>query len=178
MSRFTDAGPLRAIAINLFHGYGYNFYRTENQLRADDQRARALASGLLTRARASLDQAESTWRRERMPAPTRAAPFPDSAAIAGAQALERMSRAIGTLEGQVRSQPVPENDRMTERYRQEAATLEALGEKDALLVGQAETLRVLVEGASGDTALAIAGEIEKGLTAIGETLRQRQSLLL
>ena len=32
MTDFYDAGPLTQIGINLFHGYGYNFYRSENQL--------------------------------------------------------------------------------------------------------------------------------------------------
>ena len=34
---FYDTDALTEIAINLFHGWGYNFYRVENQLRADDQ---------------------------------------------------------------------------------------------------------------------------------------------
>jgi len=41
MSAFYDQGPLSQIAINLFYGWGYNFYRQENQLRADDQLIRA-----------------------------------------------------------------------------------------------------------------------------------------
>ena len=50
-SSFYDAGTLRQIATNLFHGWGYNFYRAENQLRADDQLVRARRDGC------------SDWRR-------------------------------------------------------------------------------------------------------------------
>jgi len=32
-------------------------------------------------------------------------------------ALERLGREVGALEGLIRHQPVPENDRMTQRYR-------------------------------------------------------------
>jgi hypothetical protein len=35
-----------------------------------------------------------------------------------------LERLIGAPEGQIRAQPVPENDRMTQRYRNEAATLQ------------------------------------------------------
>ena len=43
---FYDVGPLRQVAINLFYGWGYNFYREENQLRADDQLIRSKAAWL------------------------------------------------------------------------------------------------------------------------------------
>lgn len=177
MSRFYEAGPIGEIAITLFNGYGYTFYRVENQLRADDQRVRSLACTLLGQARAALDAAESHYRRTHIPPPTRANPFPDAEAVAGAQSLERMSRAISAMEGRIRSQPVPENDRMTQRYRQEAATLEALADKDKALVGKAELLRSMLAGADGDAVLAQSATIEQGITAINETLQERQALL-
>jgi len=178
MSGFYEAGPLAKVGINLFYGYGYNFYRQENQLRADDQRVRQMACSLLGRARAGLDQAESRYRRENIAPPSRANPFPDPAVVANAQALERLGREVGGLEGLIRHQPVPENDRMTQRYRLEAATLAALAEKDAVLVGQAELLRSMVEGAAADAILASKGEIETGIAAIKATLHDRQMFLL
>ena len=177
MSRFYDVGPLGQAAVNLFHGWGYNFYRAENQLRADDQLIRSMASGLLAQAHASLEAAEAVYRRSHLPPPTRAQPFPDPQAVAGAQALERLGRAIGALEGQIRHQPVPENDRMSQRYRTEAPTLAALGEWDKRLIGQAELLRAMLDGASGEAVLGQAAELETGIAAIGDTLRQRQGVL-
>ena len=123
---FYDLDELEKIAVNLFYGWGYNFYRLENQLRADDLTVRAKVGWLLGLARASVETAESAYRRERLPAPTREKPRPDADAVAGASTLERLSKEIGALEGQIRAQPVPENDRMTQRYRQEAATLQHL----------------------------------------------------
>jgi hypothetical protein len=178
MSRFYEVGPIGQIAVNLFHGYGYNFYRVENQLRADDQRVREMACALLLRARAAIGAAESAYRRERIPPPTRANPFPEPAVLAGAQTLERLAREVGALEGQVRHQPVPENDRMTQRYRLEAETLQRLTDKDSLLIGRAELLRALVEEADYDSILAQSSEIEAGIGAIGMTLKERQTLLL
>lgn len=178
MSRFYEVGPLGEIAINLFNGYGYNFYRLENQLRADDQRIRQLACSLLGRARTALAAAEAAYRRERIPPPTRANPFPAPEIVAGAQRLERLGHAVGGLEGQVRNQPVPENDRMTQRYREEAATLAALAEIDTRLVGQAGLLCDMVEGAGHDAVLAEGAEIEAGIAAIVATLRERQLRLM
>jgi len=178
MSRFYEAGPLARVGINLFYGYGYNFYRQENQLRVDDQRVRQMACSLLGRARAGVDEAETRYRRENIQPPTRANPFPDATVVANAQALERLGREVGALEGQIRHQPVPENDRMTQRYRQEAATLAALAEKDAVLVGQADLLRSMLEGAAADAILAGRREIEVGIAAITATLRERQTFLL
>ena len=178
MSRFYEVGPIGEIGINLFHGYGYNFYRAENQLRADDQRVRELACSLLGQAREAIVRAESEYRREHIPPPSRANPFPDPKAVADAQALERLAHAVGALEGQVRHQPVPENDRMTQRYREELATLERLAEKDAVLVGQAEVLRTMLQSVRADEMLAMRGEIEEGLTAIGQTLRERPFILI
>ncbi|QYE32947.1 hypothetical protein KZX46_02000 (plasmid) [Polymorphobacter sp. PAMC 29334] len=177
MSRFYDVGPLGEIAVNLFHGWGYNFYRRENQLRADDQLVRSYASDLLAQARKSVEVAEAAYRRLRLPAPTRAHPLPDAEAVTGAQTLERLSRSIGALEGQIRHQPVPENDRMSQRYRSEAETLELLGEIDKLLIGQADLLRSLINNTTGEAVLEEMAELEEGIKAVTETLRQRQAVL-
>ena len=178
MSGFYDVGPIRQVAINLFYGWGYNFYRQENQLRADDQLVRAKACELLNQAKAAVLKAEGDYRRVRMPPPTREQPRPDPDAVAGAQVLERLARDIGALEAQVHTQPVPENDRMTQRHRQEAATLVALAACDQDLIGQADLLRSLAQGLDGDALLAALPDIEEGLTAIRDTLRKRGAVLI
>jgi len=176
-SEFYDADALRQVATNLFYGWGYNFYRAENQLRADDQLVRSKASWLLGTAMASVDAAESAYRREFLPAPSRAKPFPDAAAVADAQRLERLARAIGALEATIQHQPVPENDRMTQRFRQEAATLKRLMEHDLELVGQCDLLRAKVDKKDGAAILKILPELEAGLEAIRATLHNRQAVL-
>lgn len=176
-SAFYDQSALGQVAINLFHGWGYNFYREENLLRGDDLLIRAKAGVLLGQARAGVEKAEAAYRRA-LPAPTRAAPFPDAAALAGAQALERLSRAIGALEAQIRAQPAPENDRMSQLYRSERGTLMRLCHCDERLVGQAEVLRAAVDGRDGAATIAALPELEAGLAAISTTLRERQAILL
>lgn len=177
-SGFYELGPLRQIAVNLFYGWGYNFYRKENQLRADDQLIRAQVGTLLQQARATVERAESDYRRAFISPPSRAKPRPDADAVAGAQMLEQLSAAIGALDGQIRALPVPENDRMTQRYRSEAGTLEKLAQTDEQLAGQAELLRQMLHGHDGSWIIAHMPDITDGITAIAGTLRTRQSMLL
>jgi hypothetical protein len=175
---FYNLGQLEQIAVNLFYGWGYNFYRLENQLRADDLMVRAKIGWLLGQARASVDTAESAYRRAFLPAPTREKPRPDALAVEGAQTLERLSGEIGAIEGQIRAQPVPENDRMTQRYRHEAETLKRLIACDTNLTGRAELLRSLLEGKDGAWMIERAADIRAGLNSIDAALRDRQAALL
>jgi len=174
---FYDAGALRQIATNLFYGWGYNFYRAENQLRADDQLIRSKAAWLLGQAMASVCEAESEYRREFLPAPTRAKPFPDATAVESAQKLERLGKEIGALEAFLHHQPVPENDRMTQRFRQEAQTLVTLIACDERLAAQCELVRKSVETKNATAILASVAAIESGLDAIRATLKDRQAVL-
>ena len=177
-SAFYDAGPLRQIATNLFYGWGYNFYKVENQLRSDDQLVRSKAAGLLGIAMASVTSAETEYRREFLPPPSRAKPFPDPAAVAGAQRLEKFAHGIGAMEALIQQQPVPENDRMTQRFRQEAPTLQTLIHWDEQLVGQCELLRSKVDKQDGNSILKNLSEFESGLEAIRTTLQNREAVLL
>ena len=176
-SPFYDLGSIEEMAVNLFYGWGYNFYRKENQLRADDLLIRSKVGLLLASARKSVETAERDYRRDFLPPPSREKPRPDAAAVAGSQAIERLSHSIGALAGQITAQPVPENDRMTQRHRQEAATLQNLISSDQKLVGQAELLRSLLDQKEGSWLVEHMPALQDGVNAIGETLRSRQLLL-
>jgi hypothetical protein len=178
MADFYDAGALRQMATNLFYGWGYNFYKRENQLRADDQLVREKAGWILGNAAASIEAAESSYRREFLPPPTRAKPFPDPVAVAEAQQLERLAKAIRGLASRMTELPTPENDRMTERFRKEAPTLEGLIALDEQLVGQCELLRSTVDKRDGAWIAERIKEINAGMDAIDATVMKRQALLL
>ncbi|HLJ75998.1 MAG TPA: hypothetical protein VKT75_01220 [Acidobacteriaceae bacterium] len=175
---FYDVSLLRQLATNLFYGCGYNFYRIENQLRADDQLVRSKAAPLLGEAMSSVCAAESAYRRDFLPAPTRAKPFPDSEAVTNAQRLEQLARAIGAIEAALQHQPVPANDRMTQRYREEGATLKKLLGHDERLVGQCELLRTTVASQDPSAILKKLPDLEGGIAALRATLHDREMVLL
>ena len=177
-SGFYDAGLLRQLATNLFYGWGYNFYRLENQLRADDQLVRTKAASLLGMAMTSASDLEAEYRRQFLPPPSRQHPFPDAAAVATAQRLERLVRDIGALESLLHQQPAPENDRMSQRYRNEADTLKRLIHHDEQLVGQCELLRSMVTGKKLESLLQNLPNLETGVETIRTTLRSREGHLL
>ncbi len=151
------AGPVKQVLANLFYGWGYNFYRRENQLRADDLLIRGKLSELLGQCRAHAAQLESDFRREHLAPPTREHPFPDAAAVSAAQALERAARKIDALETAIRTAPVPEMDRIHQRHRNERTTLEQLVAADGDLVLAVVNLRdgvlALTDGASAPVQL-------------------------
>lgn len=134
-----SAGPAKQVLSNLFYGWGYNFYRKENQLRADDLLIRAKVSEMLAAMRAHLAALERDWRREHLPAPTREHPFPDAAAVSTAQALQRAQQGVEALETKIRTAPVPEMDRVTQRHVNERDALERLAAVDGELVMAAKS---------------------------------------
>lgn len=177
-SPFYDDDPDVQVAINLFHGWGYNFYRRENQLRADDLMVRAKVGAMLGAARAGVDAAEGAYRREHLQAPSREHPRPDPAALADAGKLEALSQSLGALEGQIRALPAPENDRMTERHRSEADTLVRLIAVDTVMVARAEQLRAELSTADAAWLLANQAAIAGAVAVLQAQLQVRRDMLL
>jgi|SRR5579863_978185 len=172
-------GPaLGHFAVNLFYGYGYNYYREENHLRADDQRIRRMVTDMLQRARKALTEAESRYRREKFPAPSREHPFPPAEDQANARRLEALAGAVSGLEGHIAHLPVPENDFMTQRYRKEAETLRHLAEKDVELIERAQSVCMLCEDAAYAKVLEDGDRIEAAIASLRAKLIERQSLLV
>jgi hypothetical protein len=174
---FYDAGAVRQTAINLFYGWGYNFYKKENQLRADDLMVRAKVSALLSSARASVEAAEQAYRYEFLPPPSREKPRPAQEAVRSAQVLESLARALGAVEGQIRALPAPENDRMTQRFHREAPTLGLLLQADEAMAGHAEYLRSLLASATAAWILENAPALRNQIAAIETAVQSRRDIL-
>ncbi|GGA39296.1 hypothetical protein GCM10010981_30690 [Dyella nitratireducens] len=172
-----NASIAKQVLSNLFYGWGYNFYRHENQLRADDLLIRSRISDWLGESRAHVAALESTYRRKYLPAPTREHPFPDANAVSQAQALQRIQRDLESMETVIRTAPVPEMDRIHQRHRNEGETLEALVSVDSALVLHVKNLRDAIV-AIDDGAVAIdavpallkAGQIEATWQQRGQVL--------
>jgi hypothetical protein len=121
--------------------------------------------------------AERDYRRQYFKPPTRETPYPDAQAIAGARALERLAQEVGALKSYIGTLPVPEGDRMSERYRQEGATLAALIACDEQLIGQSELLRSALAGQDAAWILENQAVVRTGLTALKATLLEREGAL-
>ncbi len=77
--------------VMLLNGYGYNWYRKENQLRADDLLVRQHAGHFVLEAAKKLQEQEADYARKFLPAPTRENPFPPDDKLA-THALIRSTR--------------------------------------------------------------------------------------
>ncbi len=176
-SEFYDADPVSQVAVNLFYGWGYNFYRVENQLRADDLLVRHGVAGLLAEARVAIGSAESAYREAHLPPLSREHPRPDPTALKEARILETLVAQVGAVASRIRSLPVPENDRISQRHRQEADTLARLLQADMALSGHADLLRRAVREQPADWIVAHAEDVRGHVAAIEAALRDRQAIL-
>ena len=176
-SDFYDAGALKRLATNLFYGWGYNFYRAENQLRTDDLLIRAQVSDLIGQSRRRLTEIENAYRREFLPLPTRERPDPDPQAVRQAQTLKAWSQELGLIEGRIRAAPAPGTDRMWQRHREEKALLETLCAHDETLVGRCALLRDWLQPQTAEDLLAHGQEMGDMIAALHETLKARDQAL-
>jgi hypothetical protein len=174
---YYETGKLGQIAILLWSGWGYNMFKVENQLRADSLVIRSKGSELLGRAAASLKEAESAFRKAKLPALTRQAPRHDPDALAGARTLESLVAEVGRIEGLLRSAPAPETDRIMQRYRRERNLLERLVQSDMTTIGKAEVFRRAVEKKDGQWLLDNESEVRAGLASLTESITERSGLL-
>ena len=124
MDPINSAGPIKKTAVLLFYGWGYNFYRHENQLRADDLLIRSKVGGILAQARSHLGALEAEYRRVNLPAPSREHPLPDRQKSEQARRIERCGRAIETVTTAILNAPTPTNDFIWLRHRTEGGLLE------------------------------------------------------
>lgn len=171
--------PLYRIGVMLINGYGYNWYRLDNQMRADDLLVRSRVSEHLTNALARLRDLEGRYRRKFLPPPTREHPDPDPAHLAAARQYRAVEDRIGEVDTRVRGAAVPPNDRIWQRHRNELDTLAKLGNCDVTMLGGAKQLADFVGGLPADTAIDLASEqqIDALLAQLSGVLARRADIL-
>jgi hypothetical protein len=171
--------PLYRIGVTLINGYGYNWYRLDNQMRADDLLVRSRASDHLGGAVARLRDLEGRYRRKFLPPPTREHPDPEPAHLAAARQFRAIEERIGEIDTRVRGAAVPPNDKIWQRHRDEVDTLARLGNCDVLLVGGAKELADLVAALPADAAVDRAAEqqLDERLARLSAVLSQRGDIL-
>ena len=172
-----DADAVEKVAVNLFYGWGYNFYRLENQLRADDLLVRHHVAGIVAEARQAVSRAEAAYRAANLPQPTRERPTHEPQAMRNAATLEALAQRVAAIADRIRAQPAPENDRVAQRHRREADTLGRLLAADTALTGLAEDLRRSLEGRGSEWMLSSVDWLERRMNSIEAALRDRAAIL-
>ncbi|HLI08736.1 MAG TPA: hypothetical protein VKV40_19395 [Ktedonobacteraceae bacterium] len=124
----------------LLTGYGYNFYNSINQARADDLLVRERASYFLTQAADLLTRLRSEYQRRFVPPLTRENPFPPAGALAQLREIEQVQQDLANVETHIRGMSVPAQDRIWWRFRQEQPLLAQLLNFDLALVRSSEQL--------------------------------------
>lgn len=171
--------PLYRLGIMLLNGWGYNWYRLDNQMRADDLLIRSRASEHLASALVALREREARYRRTYLPPPTREHPNSDPQHLAAARQFRAVVDRIGEIETRVRGAAMPPDDKVWHRYRGELDTLRQLGQCDAVLVGGAKELVDRVAALPADGAIEPASEqqIDDNLAQLTAVLARRSEIL-
>jgi hypothetical protein len=157
----ADASPpadLRGAWALKLSGAGFNWYRSETTLQADDVLVRTRAGASLTAALARLAEIERLFRHRHMPPPTRQLPFPDPGRVQELRRIEALRAQVSALETKVRGSPMPPADRVSLRHHDHEAVLARLVEADTDMVGAADDLATCLRGLDDQTILADAGQ--------------------
>jgi hypothetical protein len=163
----------------LLNGYGYNWYRAENRMRADDLLIRSRASEHLEKAASHLRDLEARYRRRHLPPPTRQHPDPDPQHLAVVRQFRAVAERLLETDARLRSGAAPADDKVWRRHRRETQTLRLLCECDAVLVGAAKELADLVAALPAEARLDAAAEqrIEEQLGELAAALVRRNEVM-
>ena len=174
-----DHSRLYRIGVMLLNGYGYNWYRLDNRMRADDLLIRSRASDHLAKAVARLRDLEGQYRRKYLPPPTREHPDPEPQHLATARRFRTVEERISEIDTRLRGGAVPPDDKIWLRHRNEIDTLQRLGECDAILAASAKELDDYFAGLPEDAIIdaTVVGQIDGHLDRLTKILAQRSETL-
>ncbi|HLX41260.1 MAG TPA: hypothetical protein VKR42_12060 [Ktedonobacteraceae bacterium] len=179
MSSHPSNDPLVQQLQLLLSGYGYNFYNTTNQARADDLLVRERASYHLAQSVTMLSTLRVDYQVRFVPPLTRANPDPPAEAMAQIREIESVQQSISSLESHIRGMSVPTQDRIWWRFRQEQPLLMQLLNFDLALVRSSEQIYQYVTQLTPDNwntqSSVPLRQMIQGLTQIA---RDRERFLL
>ncbi len=161
----------------LLNGWGYNWYRAENLMRADDQLLRNQADSLLGDALAAFRRAESVFRQKHAGPPSRLHPLPEPERMAELRAFQATLDELEEIRTLLRGASMPPTDKITGRHRDEADLLARLGQCDAQLAASAQALRQEALALTPAGLAGIPGLIAPRLLLMRALLEQRAKLL-
>lgn len=163
----------------LLTGYGYNFYNSTNQARADDMLVRERASYYLAQAVDMLAMLRGEYMRRFIPPLTRSNPDPPQEAMAQAREIEASQQALSDVETHIRGMPVPAQDRIWWRFRQEKSLLVQLLNFDLALVRTSEQVYQYVSQLTPDNwNNQGSGPLRQLTQQLTQIARERERFLL
>ncbi len=161
----------------LLNGWGYNWYRAENLMRADDLLLRNQADQLFGDALAACRRAEAVFRQKYMGPPSRQHPLPDPQRVAELHEFQAVLDQLEDLRTRLRGAAMPPDDRIARRHNEEADLLFKLGRCDALLAVRAQALRAEAMAITPADLSGLPGRMEPHLTELRACLQRRGELL-
>jgi hypothetical protein len=172
------ADPIRAGLVNLLSAYGYNLYDNKNRARADDLLVREKVAEQLAEAAGALRNLRTVYHRRFVPPPSRENPSPDPERMAQLRAMADLQGRLEDLETRVRGMPVPTQDRVWQRFRDERALLSQLLVHDYDLIAPSHDLRDQVLAlAPSDWTDSVGDEISRKIDQVDKAARARTEFL-
>ena len=163
----------------LLTGYGYNFYNSVNQARADDLLVRERASYHLAQAVDMLAMLRGEYQLRFIPPLTRANPDPPQEAMAQVREIEAAQQALANVETHIRGMAVPAQDRTWWRFRQEQTLLAQLLNFDLALVRSSEQVYQYVTQLAPENWNSQASMTLRQMTSqLTQIARERERFLL
>ncbi len=161
----------------LLNGWGYQWYRKESQIRADDLLVRHRASTLLGQALAALHRAEVALGRVPRKRPGGAVLLPVHARAADLQVLGALVARLDHLRAALGPAAMAQEDRLAARLRHEAGLLAELVACDCLLAVASDALdreaAAIAPGAIAD----LPARLEPKLVRRAAVLERRRALV-
>lgn len=160
-------------------GSGFNFYRIENQLRADDLLIRQKAGAFFGHASARLEQLTQEFQHTCIPAPTRQQPYPPAELMDRLGMLRSLRQRVMAYNSFLQGMSAPAQDKIWIRLRDEEDLLRRLLQADIAmlqLAADVEREAQLLTCAAWKSAGAESG-LNATLERWDEALRARQELM-
>jgi len=175
-----EGDPLYETWVMLLHGYGYNFYRKDNQVRADDQLVRQHACQFIGDAAQKVQKLEAEYRKRHVPPVTREHPLPPADRLAAQRELREAGQDIGHLAAEINALGTPPQDWTWRRHRNELETLKRLVAHDAHFVGAAKLLDEAAAACRADSQdqSATVARLREHLELLRRLIDERRRLLL
>lgn len=181
MSRPSDNPIVQQMQV-LLGGYGFNYYADANKARADDLLVRQHAGGMLLEAIKALTTLEQQYRRKYIPPSTREQPYPPADKMTSLKEIGELAGRIADLECSIRSMPVPTQDKIWWRFRDEQNLLDSLLSYDRLLIQQAALVRDTTARITADAweqdLDSIRGSLEPAISQVKDTFAKRHEMLV